>query len=56
MIAGGMLETWKRKETMFEWSIWIAYQIVTTAALFAWYAKKHPDEAKKMFMKWRNLF
>ena len=41
---------------MFSWIVWLIYQVVTTAAFFVWYAKKHPSEAKEMFMRWRNFF
>ncbi len=40
---------------MFSWIVWLTYQVAATAAFFVWYAKKHPDEARKMLMKWRNL-
>jgi len=41
---------------MLSFIMWLAFQAVTTAMCVAWYAKKHPSDAKEMFMKWRSFF
>lgn len=41
---------------MFPWIVWLTYQVVRTAAFFIWYARKHPSEAREMFMRWRKFF
>lgn len=41
---------------MLKWTIWLLYQLVTTALFYVWYARKHPAEAREMFRKWRRFF
>lgn len=41
---------------MFSWIVWLTYQVVTTTAFFIWYAKKHPSDAKEMYLWWRKVF
>lgn len=40
---------------MMSFMLWLMFQIVTTAMLVAWYAKKHPSDAMQMFMKFRSM-
>jgi hypothetical protein len=32
------------------------WQLVTTAALWMWYAKRHPEDAKRMKMSFMQMF
>lgn len=41
---------------MFEFLMWVMFQVVTTMLLFKWYARTHPVEAAMMVEKWKGLF
>lgn len=47
---------WIRSSVMFEFLMWVMFQVVTTMLLFKWYARMHPVEAAMMVEKWKGMF
>jgi len=41
---------------MMSFMMWLMFQVMTTAAMFMWYAKRHPMEAAMMVEKWKGMF